>query len=93
MEITDEMLFGAIRKAVETGLLPRSALKGPSPEEKEQLKLVLKAAMDAVPKGCENPLCLPLGGAAKVRCLEGAEPGQKPTRPDACPYGWPPSAQ
>lgn len=91
MEITDEMLSGAIRKAVETGLLPRSALKEPSPEEKEQLKLVLKAAMDAVPTGCDNPLCLPLGGAAKVRCLEGAEAGGKPLRPAACPYGGPPA--
>lgn len=71
MEITDEMLFGAIRKAVETGLLPRAALKEPSREEMEQLKLVLKAAIDAVPAGCKNPLCLPLGGAARAGCMNG----------------------
>lgn len=87
MDITDEMLFGAIRKAVETGLLPRSALKDPASEEKEQLKLVLKAAMEAVPTGCRNPLCLPLGGAAKTRCMEGASAGEKPVRPQACPFG------
>lgn len=91
MEITDEMLFGAIRKAVETGLLPRAALKEPSREEIEQLRLVLQAAIDAVPTGCENPLCLPLGGAAQVGCMEVAAPGKKPMRPDPCPYGWPPA--
>lgn len=86
VEITDEMLFGAIKKAVETGLLPRSALKGPAPEEKEMLKLVLQAAMETVPIGCKNPLCLPLGGAAKTGCLDGASPGKKPMRPDPCPF-------
>jgi hypothetical protein len=85
VDITDEMLFNAIRKAVETGLLPRSALKEASSEEKEQLKLILKAAIDAVPTGCQNPLCLPLGGAAKAGCTAGVVQGGMPLRHKPCP--------
>lgn len=49
MEINNEMLQAAIRKAVEAGLLPRHA----SPEEmrinRDLMRVVLQAAMDQAP--------------------------------------------
>lgn len=44
MKVTKQMLDAAMRKAVEAGLLPRSALRQDSFADREVIRLVLEAA-------------------------------------------------
>lgn len=46
MKVTKHMLDAAMRKAVEAGLLPRSALREESFADREVIRLVLEAAID-----------------------------------------------
>lgn len=47
MKITMQMLDAAIRKAVEAGLLPRDALREESCGDRELIRHVVEAALDA----------------------------------------------
>ena len=47
MIVTNQMLEAALRKAVEAGLLPRDALRGESFGEREVIRHVLQAALNA----------------------------------------------
>lgn len=47
MNVTKQMLDAAMRKAVEAGLLPRSALRHDSFADREVIRLVLEAAATA----------------------------------------------
>ena len=51
MNITNDMLRAAVEKAIEAGLLPKYARKPESVAEREVMKLVLQAALDARPEG------------------------------------------
>lgn len=47
MELTNAMLQAAIDKAIEAGLLPKYVRKDQSAVDREVMKLVLQAALDA----------------------------------------------
>lgn len=47
MDLTDDMLQAAINKAIEAGLLPKYARKQDAVAEREVMKLVLQAALNA----------------------------------------------
>jgi hypothetical protein len=47
MNITDEMVQAAIRKAIEAGLLPRNACREDAEIYKELVRLVVQAALGA----------------------------------------------
>lgn len=47
MELTDAMLQAAIDKAIEAGLLPKYVRKDASAVDREVLRLVLQAALEA----------------------------------------------
>ena len=47
MIVTNQMLEAALRKAVEAGLLPRDALRGESFGEREVIRHVLQAPLNA----------------------------------------------
>lgn len=47
MELTSAMLQAAIDKAIEAGLLPKYVRKDQSAVDREVMKLVLQAALDA----------------------------------------------
>ena len=49
MKVTNDMLKAAIDKAVEAGLLPKYARRVESTAEREVMKLVIQAALDARP--------------------------------------------
>jgi hypothetical protein len=49
MKLTNDMLKAAIDKAVEAGLLPKYARRVESAAEREVMKLVIQAALDARP--------------------------------------------
>ena len=49
MKVTNNMLKAAVEKAVEAGLLPKYARRADSVVERELMKLVLQAALDARP--------------------------------------------
>lgn len=49
MDITDAMLLAAVRKAVEAGLLPRRACRENTQENRELMRLVVQAALNALP--------------------------------------------
>lgn len=49
MNITNEMLQAAMRKAIEAGLLPRNAYRDNLPAHQELIRFVLKAALDVAP--------------------------------------------
>lgn len=50
MDITDEMLQAAVRKAIEAGLLPRNACRENANENKEMMRLIVQAALSAEPQ-------------------------------------------
>ncbi len=50
MDITDEMLRAAVRKAVEAGLLPRNACRDEANESKEIMRLIVQAALSVGPQ-------------------------------------------
>lgn len=61
MNITNEMLQAAMKKAVEAGLLPRNAYRENMSDNQELIRFILKAALDASPArkqpaGQERPL-------------------------------------
>lgn len=47
MDITDEMLNAAVRKAIEAGLLPRNAHRDDATGSKELMRTIVVAAMTA----------------------------------------------
>lgn len=49
MKVTNDMLKAAIDKAIEAGLLPKYARRMESVAERELMKMVLQAALDARP--------------------------------------------
>lgn len=50
MNITDEMLQAAIRKAIEAGLLPRNASRDNAEESKAIMRLIVQAALSVEPQ-------------------------------------------
>ena len=55
MNVTNDMLKAAIEKAIEAGLLPKYARRPESVAEREVMKLVLQAALDAKPSPTQTP--------------------------------------
>lgn len=49
MNITNEMLQAAMKKAVEAGLLPRNAYRENMSANQEVIRFILKAALEAAP--------------------------------------------
>lgn len=45
MDITDDMLQAAVRKAIEAGLLPRNACREDAQGSKELIRLIVQAAL------------------------------------------------
>lgn len=58
MELTEAMLQAAIDKAVEAGLLPKYVRKDESAVDREIMKLVLRAALDAGKSSLCTGICL-----------------------------------
>lgn len=54
MDITDAMLLAAVRKAVEAGLLPRRACRENAQENRELMRLVVQAALNALPADAQQ---------------------------------------
>lgn len=50
MDITDEMLQAAVRKAIEAGLLPRNARRDDARGSKELMRLIVQAALSVDPQ-------------------------------------------
>lgn len=49
MNITNEMLQAATKKAIEAGLLPRNACRENLPAHQELIRFILKAALEVAP--------------------------------------------
>lgn len=75
MEVTREMLDAALRKAVETGLLPRHALRhGGLYPERDLVRLVIEAALQHLPEqGLHN--------APRAKSEFGTAPSLGPIQP------------
>lgn len=56
MNVTEEMLQAAIKKAIEAGLLPRRACHEDAQINKELMRLVVQAALNAQPADCGNAI-------------------------------------
>lgn len=54
MELTDAMLQAAIDKAIEAGLLPKYIRKEESSIDREVMRLVLQAALNASPHDAQH---------------------------------------
>ena len=55
MDITEDMLQAAVRKAIEAGLLPRNACRDDASGSKELMRLIVQAALSAGPRHiCRN---------------------------------------
>lgn len=54
MELTNAMLQAAIDKAIEAGLLPKYIRKEESAVDREVMRLVLQAALNACPSNAQH---------------------------------------
>lgn len=88
MNITNEMLQAAMKKAVEAGLLPRNAYRENMQANQELIRFILEAALDVAPSGKKTGRRGRSDGAVTYQPVRGFGPQGSTTRAAIAGYSF-----